>query len=253
MREITFENIYTIGEVIEENDVYKHVHYPEMLVRYDSNFLEFKKMPTLKEFKEGKAYLRKFHQGRGQKHIKFYFPPNMEISDDLAGYLKLEGIDTGFMELYSIDPSDFRRVSENEDVIVKEVSEDEFDKFIALQYEQDLAYGQDFADQKIALQERQLNDPSIVQLLSYYKGEPAGAADVIIEEETAEIDGFFVLEKWQRKGIGTSVQQYVMDRFKDKMIILVADGEDTPREMYQKQNYRCLGFQYQAQKVFQDK
>jgi GNAT superfamily N-acetyltransferase len=252
MREIRFEDIYTIGEVIEENDVYKHVHYPEMLVRYDSNFLEFKKMPTLVEFKEGKEYLRKFHQERRQKHIKFYFPPNMKIPGDLAGYLKSVGIDTGFMELYSINPSDFRKLAANEDVIVKEVSEDDFEKFIELQYEQDLEYGQEFADQKIALQKKQFRDPSIIQIISYYKGKPAGAADVIIKEDTAEIDGFFVLEKWQRRGIGSCVQKYVMDRFKDKTVILVADGEDTPREMYKKQNYRYLGFQYQAQKVFQD-
>jgi hypothetical protein len=41
----------------------------------------------------------------------------------------------------------------------------------------------------------------------------------------------------------------VMDRFANNTIILVADGEDTPREMYQKQNYRYLGFRYEAQKV----
>jgi hypothetical protein len=34
-------------------------------------------------------------------------------------------------------------------------------------------------------------------------------------------------------------------------VILVADGEDTPRLMYQKQNYHCLGFRYEVQKVYE--
>lgn len=47
MNKITFENIYTVGQVVNENSHYKHVHYPEMLVRYDSNFLEFKTMSEI--------------------------------------------------------------------------------------------------------------------------------------------------------------------------------------------------------------
>jgi GNAT superfamily N-acetyltransferase len=250
MREITFEDIYTVGEVIGENDLYKHVHYPEMLIRYDSNFIEFKLMPTVEQFMAGAEYLRAFHHERGQKHIKFYFPPNMKLSEELTEYLKNENMDTGYMELYFINPSEFQKIPTKEEVEVKEVTEDDFDEYIALQYVQDLEFGKEFADQKVELQRRQFKDPSIVQLLAYYKGEPAGAADMIIKGGTAEIDGIFVLEKWQRKGIGSSIQQFVMERFANYIVILVADGEDTPREMYQKQNYRYLGFRYEAQKVF---
>jgi GNAT superfamily N-acetyltransferase len=250
MREITFEDIHTVGEVIGENDLYKHVHYPEMLIRYDSNFIEFKLMPTVEQFKAGAEYLRTFHNERGQKHVKFYFPPNMKLTEELTEYFKNENLVTGFMELYSINPSEFRKSSIKEEVEVKEVTEDDFETYIGVRYKQDLEFGKEFADQKVGLQKRQFEDKSIVQILAYYKGEPAGAADVIIKGGTAEIDGFFVLEKWQRKGIGSSIQQYVMDRFANNTIILVADGEDTPREMYHKQNYRYLGFRYETQKVF---
>ena len=88
-----------------------------------------------------------------------------------------------------------------------------------------------------------------MQIMAYYQGLPAGAVDVIIAEETAEIDGLSVKEAFQKKGIGSRLQRFVMDTFADKTIILVADGEDTPREMYQKQNYQYLGFQYEIQKV----
>ena len=51
MKHITFENIYVVGQVVFENNQYKHIHYPEMLLRYDSNFIEFKITPSLSDFK----------------------------------------------------------------------------------------------------------------------------------------------------------------------------------------------------------
>lgn len=41
-----------------------------------------------------------------------------------------------------------------------------------------------------------------------------------------------------------------MNQFFDKTVILVADGEDTPREMYRKQHYQYLGFKYVVMKIF---
>ena len=52
MKKITFQNIFTRGHVIVENACYRQIHYPEMLMRYDSNFIEFKRMPTVETFKE---------------------------------------------------------------------------------------------------------------------------------------------------------------------------------------------------------
>ncbi|WP_264196134.1 hypothetical protein [Metabacillus niabensis] len=43
-----------------------------------------------------------------------------------------------------------------------------------------------------------------------------------------------------------------MESFPEKIVILVADGEDAPREMYKKQNYNYHGFIYETQKVYQD-
>jgi len=57
------------------------------------------------------------------------------------------------------------------------------------------------------------------------------------------------LASYQRMGIGSTIQHFVMEHFHTKTVILVADGEDTPREMYQNQNYRFEGFQFEALKV----
>ncbi|WP_201713408.1 GNAT family N-acetyltransferase [Rossellomorea arthrocnemi] len=251
MKSFTFEHIYNPGHVIGENALYQHIHFPEMLTRYDSNFLAFKKQPTLEEFKKASRFLREFHRANGQKHVKFLFPENHKPSDELMDYFKQEGYEKGFNELYLITPGQFPSLEDNADIDIREVMEEDLYAYLAFQYEQDMEYGPGFADQKVDMHKRNFKNPRIMQLLAFYKGTPAGSLDVIIEEDSAEIDGLMVHESFQKKGIASRLQGFVMERFLDKIIILVADGEDTPRLMYQKQNYHCSGFRYEVQKVYE--
>ncbi|MFT8321995.1 MAG: GNAT family N-acetyltransferase [Bacillus sp. (in: firmicutes)] len=148
-------------------------------------------------------------------------------------------------------PNQFPSVHRNADIVIEEVTASNYNLFVELQYQEDLQYGNDFAEQKKILYNRQLVDHTVVQLLALYKGTPAGAVTVFISENTAEIDGLFVVEKLQKKGIGSNMQKFIMDKFPNKLIILLADGEDTPKEMYKKQNYQYCGCQYEAIKVYE--
>jgi GNAT superfamily N-acetyltransferase len=250
--QITFENIYTLGYVVFENNQYKQIHYPEMLVRYDSNFIEFKQVPSLIEFMNAETYLRDFHLKNGQKHVKFYFPPNEKLGTEVIDYLNQSGYNIGFLELYAIQPNQFPTVKETADIDIQIVTEENLKPFLLLQYQHDLEYGMEFANQRQELHKRNFQDQKIQQLFALYKGESAGSVDVIISEKTAEIDGLVVDEDYQRRGIGSRLQKFVMKNFPDKTIILVADGEDTPRDMYRRQNYEYHGYKYHAQKVYED-
>jgi GNAT superfamily N-acetyltransferase len=246
---ITFDNIFIHGHITAENILYKHFHFPEMLSRYDSNYIEFKAFPTLDDFKNAESYLRKFHQKKGQKHLKFKFQVDVEIPVELVNYLNQEKYDIGFLELYSIQPRKFPEIKENPDIEVQMVTDQNLKAFLAFQYQQDILFGSNFANQKVELNKQIFKDQNFMQLLALYKGTPAGAVDVIISKETAEIDNLGVDEAFQKKGIGSRIQKFVMDTFIDKTVILVADGQDTPKEMYKKQNYQYLGYQYYTQKV----
>ncbi|WP_339260221.1 GNAT family N-acetyltransferase [Lysinibacillus sp. FSL K6-3209] len=248
MNDITFEHIEKIGHIIYEDEMYRHVHYPEMLTRYDSNFILFKTMPALTTFKKLEHLLRSYHQQHNQQHLKFIFPSNEKIPSDIHSYLTDENYDIGFLELYTIEPSHFP-AKVNEHVEVRPVTDDNLEEFLTLQYKEDLRYGETFATEKQALLKHRFHDSKKHQLLAYYEGIPVGSTELIEEDTTVEIDNLFVLEAFQRKGIGTQLQQYVMQHFQQKTVILVADGEDTPRDMYQKQHYIYRGFQYEVLKV----
>jgi len=252
MKQITFENIFTLGNIVSENTHYRHFHYPEMLIRYDSNFIEFKRLPSLTEFKKVEEYLRDYHQKRGQKHVKFYLPANIKPAGELNAYLTNMGYEIGFLELYAILPNHFPPVRSNPDIDIQMVTEKNLEVLIHLKYKNDLEFGSEFARQKTDLIKRQFDDQNIQQVLAFYKGSPAGYLDIIISDETVEIDELTVDVMFRNKGIGSRLQKFVMDSFPKKTVILVADGEDTPREMYKKQNYAYLGFKYEIQKVYQD-
>jgi GNAT superfamily N-acetyltransferase len=251
MEQITFKEIYVFGQVVLEENLYKHIHYPEMLLRYDSNFVEFKRMPSLEEFKTVEAYLRQFHLNHGQKHVKFYFPDNEKPTGEIVDYMNDAGYYIGFLELYAIQPNEFPTVSPNPDIAIQKVLDRNFDVYLTLQFRQDLVYGSQFASQKQDLHKRNFLNPNLQQLLAFYKGIPAGSVDIIISGETVEIDNLVVDEIYQKKGIGSRLQKFVMENFQNKTVILVADGEDTPKEMYKKQSYQFQGFKYYSQKVYE--
>lgn len=117
-------------------------------------------------------------------------------------------------------------------------------------YEQDEAYGKDYADLKVELNKEQLHLDNPIQVLSYYKGKPAGMLLIWMNEKYVELDSFGVREIYRRLGIGTKMQAFVAEIAKDKPIILVADGEDTAKDMYKRQGYIYSGFQFETLKEY---
>ena len=250
MTPITFNHIHRAGQVVSETKEYKHIHDSEFLSRYDSNLIIWKCVPTLQLFKEIEVTLRNFHLQKNQKHLKFIFPPNERIINELNTYLLSNNYNIGFLELYSINPKDFSARTNNE-VVVQIVSEENLEDFLQLQFQEDLQFGESFAKEKQSYLKKQSNKDNVQYIIAYDQitNKPIGSVIIFIEEDTVEIDNLFVLDTYQRKGVGGTIQHFVMNQFHNKRIILVADGEDTPREMYQRQNYRFEGFQFEVLKV----
>ena len=58
-----------------------------------------------------------------------------------------------------------------------------------------------------------------------------------IENDICDLEDFFVLDDYQRKGYGSNLFKYALDFCKNKgcnLVTLVADDLDTPKEMYKK-------------------
>lgn len=249
MKKITFLNLYREGKVVIENELLIHFHAPGAKLLYDYNNIQFKRMPSVPEFIVAEKYLKEFHFKHQQNHLKFCFPDNAPLPSEMIEYLSRGGYGNCLMELYGINPGQFPKIDEAPEISIQVVTEEQLKTYLDFEYEQDIQFGTGFAEEKQGQYKKSFQDNSILLLLAYYKGIPAGSVIVIISEDTAELDNLIVLESLRKKGIGSRLQQYAMEHFADKIIILAADGYDTAREMYQKQCYQLLGYRYEVLKI----
>jgi len=245
---ITFdEHINISGTIEHENKLYKHYSLPVVPDRYDSNFIKFKILPTLNQFKDAEQYLMKIHKTRHQNHVKFVFPQDHTLPKNIKEYLEQQQYSIGILELYAIQPNKFQG-QQNEEVLVEFVTEQTLEGYIQLHYEDTLQWGEKYANDMSSFRKSNFLNENIKQVIAIYEDKIVGSVDLIVTEFTVEIDNLYVLPAMQKKGIGSSIQQFVMDNYLEKTVILVADGEDTPREMYKKQGYQYLGFEFNALK-----
>lgn len=249
MNTITFDAIYNAGSIAAKADSYIHYHLPEMPLYYDSNFIAFKEMPSVSEFQKIERQLKNYHSARGQHHLKFTFPQDEPISKEVTAYLTRQNYEVGFLELYAIHPLDFPRISASSAIHIQPVTGSNLEEFLHFQRTIDGQFGAEFAKQKQLQHKKNFVDSDFLQIVAYFDDELAGSVDLIVTARTVEIDGLHVLAERRHKGIGSHLQQWVMEMFTDKLVILVADGDDTPKDMYHRQNYKCIGYQFEAVKA----
>lgn len=247
---VSFIDIVTDGDVLNETDRYIQYHTLNKHIQYDSNKIVYKLMPDLETFKKDEQMLKKLHDQHEQPFLKFVFPENHKIDDSLGAYLKETGYEYSWIELYINTDKQFISKNHN-DIDVVTTNEDNLVDFLNLSYEYDKKYGTDYANLKIEVSKEQLNKDNPVQVLAYYKGKPAGTLLIWNHETYVELDSFAVRESYRKLGIGTKMQAFVADFAKEKPIILVADGEDTAKDMYVKQGYIYSGYQYEALKEYE--
>src|SRR5699024_7459194 len=99
-----------------------------------------------------------------------------------------------------------------------------------------------------SLYDQLFEEENVRLVIAMMEDEPAGGMTVIETAKSVEIDSLFVREQWQRNGIGAAIQQFAMDLAGNRPVILVADADESPREMYQRQGYEYQTFQIGAQK-----
>lgn len=245
---ITFDqHINIFGTIENENKLYKHYSLDIVPDRYDSNFIKFKNFPTLDQFKEAEQYLTKIHKTRNQNHLKFVFPQDNTLPADIKEYLEQQQYSISILELYAVKPNKFQG-QQNEDVLVQFVNEHTLEGYIQLHFEDTLQWGEKYANDMCSFRKSNFVNEKINQVVAIYEDKIVGSVDLIVTELTVEIDNLYVLPTMQKKGVGSSIQHFVMDNYPNKIVILVADGEDTPREMYKKQGYEYLGFELNALK-----
>ena len=246
---MNFDAIYIESSVEEENEFYRIFYNPETPFMYTNNFLELLYQPSLEEFIIIESHLLDFIDEYELGHLRIVWPEDKGLTPPIIQYVEENGYGIEMLELYTIDPKNFKPSDFPDQISLSLVTEDTFDLFKALNYEEDEKISVEFAQLKEPLYEDKFANPNIHFILASWDDQPVGGVTIIETDATVEIDSLFVKEEWQRKGIGSAIQEFVMDFAKDRKVILEADADDTPREMYRKQGYEYEGFQIALLKV----
>ena len=237
---------------IFENDLYYQMANQQATFMYDYNYFVFKKMPTFSQYKMAE---KEFKTRRTNEAIKVLFPLDETIGYELLEYFEKKDYSIAFTHFYEMKTNDFIP-KHKADVLAKKVeTAGELADFCGLVYAAASRFGTTFAEQR----SRYLVDHCYPQkehfelYLAYYQGIPVGNFLLIKHDtETIEIDGFDVQEYYQRRGIGTALQTAAMVNHPHKSVFLLADGEDTPRFMYQKQGYQLKTTWQEALYIFEN-
>ncbi|UBH09024.1 GNAT family N-acetyltransferase [Macrococcus armenti] len=248
--QVSFSNTHNDVDVYEVNERYIHYHTPNQLIKYYANYFQYKVMPDVDTFMNDYEKQKTFHEQRGQKHALFIFPEKEVLDDALQERAKTLGFTVEKMELYLL--KEMPKSKDTEIEVVQVLKEnDVFLDYLEVCREGDLEYGEEFADLKARTHRRDVLNPQILQFVAYQHGFPAGKVNAVESAKYVEIDDFYVLDAMRKQGVGTALQQAVWRYASQvgKQVILIADGNDAPREMYQRQGYALVSERYELLRV----
>lgn len=245
-----FKKIELFSELIEDNDFFMQYTNHDLSKHYDANFVLLKYSPTLSEFKMIENLHFDYQQAINQNHLHFHWPEDTGIFIEVMDYLSEENYELGKLELLQIQPENFTVDTQASNVQLQIVTEETLSEFLKLNYAEDLAEGQAYANHKEEVYNYQFQQPHVRFLLASLDNHPVGSMIIISSANHLEIDNVLTNKAHRKQGVATSMITNVVNKARQdhKTVILVADAEDTPKDMYKKMGFQTISTQIQAQK-----
>ncbi|MCS4486024.1 GNAT family N-acetyltransferase [Staphylococcus americanisciuri] len=247
MVQITMDDIYVDGAFFEEDARLKYYRTPERPLKYDGNKWCYKVMPDKLTFQSDMLKQRKIHASQGSSHLNFDFPQDEKPPVELLQYLRAEGFTLGCVELYMIEGAQLRALTDQA-IDMKRVTSNNLEDYFAVFRPDSLEYGEAYITECEVYMQSVIRDEQhpLHYYVAYEEERPVGILNIISNKDYIELDGFAVLSDYRHQGIGTRMQAVVGALAQNRPVILVADAEDTAKDMYVKQGYTYVGFQYSA-------
>lgn len=249
---VSFEDIEHNSTLQEENEFFKHFYNEEALFRYDSNYFQLKYQPILAEFELIENMHIDFSQKVGLNHVKFLWPENTGFTPEIIQYFEETGYGLEMLELYIICPENFVPSQTNSHIEIVQVTKESLPEFKLINYKEDLTIDKKYAENMQPFYEKLFTLNDYIFLVAYLNDKAVGSVILIESDHYVEIDDLFVVKEHRYQAISTEIQKTVMElaNKRQKNVILVADAEDSPREMYKKQGYNYISYQVGAQYIF---
>ena len=252
MQAFTFDNMFTLADTYDETELYYFIGNRKVPSMYSNNKIVLDFIPTAEELDILEDNFLDYAYDLNLAYYSFVLPMNQPLAPDLFASIGEVGYEISLTKLMVLDPADFKATTKAKDtygdrLVLKEVdSSIEQDYFNFNQvFDKAIDDSGQFAAQKLNYYPWFLAENNTTALAVYIDDKLVAITDIIRLAHAYEIDNFQVLDDYQRQGIGSLIQQWVCDKAlaEGKMIILSADADDTPYDMYVKQGYQDQGMQ----------
>ncbi|MCO0861407.1 GNAT family N-acetyltransferase [Staphylococcus pasteuri] len=248
MKHLTMSDIYLEGNIFLEDSMKTVYLTPSDALQFANNTWLYHQCPSQVQWLKDIETQKEMHVAQGSNHLSFYFPENDQLNEQWFELFKELGFELGVLEFYIIEANDLAQLSRNKDVRLIKVNRTNLNDYLDIYYQFSLPYGKKYAKKNVEKIRQNFDNMKAIPMIGYLENKPVGIVDVIENKNSVEIDGFGVLENYQRTGIGRTMQSYIGELAGQRPVILVADGEDTVKDMYLKQGYVYRSFRYQILK-----
>lgn len=252
MQDFTFDNMFTLADTYDETELYYFIGNRKVPSMYSNNKIVLDFVPTAEELDILEDNFLDYAYDLNLVYYSFVLPMNQPLAPDLFASIGEVGYEISLTKLMVLDPADFKGTTKAKDtygdrLVLKEVDasiEQDYFNFNQV-FDKAIDDSGQFAAQKLNYYPWFLAENNTTALAVYIDDKLVAITDIIRLAHAYEIDNFQVLDDYQRQGIGSLIQQWVCNKAlaEGKMVILAADADDTPYDMYVKQGYQDQGMQ----------
>lgn len=128
-------------------------------------------------------------------------------------------------------------IKTNNNGIINIVDKNNIEEVSKFLYEGSLEYGEEYSKKNTKRMIDFILDNNSYGFIIKEDNKIIGFINAYIENDICDLEDFFILDEYQRKGYGSNLFKYALDFCKNKgcnIVTLVADDLDTPKEMYKK-------------------
>lgn len=239
--------IFDGGKTLTQNELYYYRMNTKVPSSYMYNYLQFKTIPTIEQLEDA---LQQTKKHRLNEAIVIRFPLSQSLSAELITYFKEHGFALEQELLLELKPTNFK-VQYNDTIDVAAIGDEQFKDYYQFEYNGNIRHGEKFATEITNYLQFIYKQGVLKPIVAWKDNQIVGALRLFIHPQTnsVEIDNFYVVDAFQKQGVGTALQSFIVEQFPNSKIRLVADVNDTPQEMYQKQGYQIIGNMYYTQKI----
>ncbi len=246
----SFQHIQHFSKIVEKNELFTQYSNESFGFYYEANYIQLYFNPTLAEFHLLEKIQADYQISLNQHHLNFHWPKDTGLYLEVLDYLSQKGYEIGKLELFHLAPKHFNKTRSNPTVHIQSVTDNTLAAFLALNFDEDRNISPSFAEAKQNLYRYQYEHSNVSFLLATIKQEPIGSLLLIESADYLEVDNVLTAAFWRKKGVASELLDYVRKQASmlGKEVILLADTEASPREMYLTQGFQKIASQIHALK-----